>query len=115
MIVSKDGTAGVNFEHSWGDGVAVLRYFNEIFNETTKSPILHPDTKPKLSENENSVGLIEFNLDDRMKEGITEVQKFHNSIMRSLDINLLKHDDISKNVCKNTMLVLMQSCNFHFN
>lgn len=27
LIVAKDGTAGVNFEHSWGDGVAVLRYF----------------------------------------------------------------------------------------
>lgn len=27
LILSKDGVAGVNFEHSWGDGVAVLRYF----------------------------------------------------------------------------------------
>lgn len=26
LIVSKDGYAGINFEHSWGDGVAVLRY-----------------------------------------------------------------------------------------
>lgn len=27
LIVSKDGYGGINFEHSWGDGVAVLRYF----------------------------------------------------------------------------------------
>lgn len=27
LIVSKDGYSGINFEHSWGDGVAVLRYF----------------------------------------------------------------------------------------
>jgi len=27
LIVSKDGYAGINFEHSWGDGVAILRYF----------------------------------------------------------------------------------------
>lgn len=26
LIVAKDGTSGINFEHSWGDGVAVLRY-----------------------------------------------------------------------------------------
>lgn len=27
LIVAGDGLAGLNFEHSWGDGVAVLRYF----------------------------------------------------------------------------------------
>lgn len=27
IILSKDGYGGINFEHSWGDGVAVLRYF----------------------------------------------------------------------------------------
>lgn len=42
LIVCKDGTAGINFEHSWGDGVAVLRYFNEIYNETIDRPICHP-------------------------------------------------------------------------
>lgn len=42
LIVCKDGTAGVNFEHSWGDGVAVLRYFNEVYNETVNKPICHP-------------------------------------------------------------------------
>ena len=26
IIVQKDGRSTVNFEHSWGDGVAVLRY-----------------------------------------------------------------------------------------
>lgn len=31
LIISKDGKAGINFEHSWGDGVAVLRFMNEIF------------------------------------------------------------------------------------
>lgn len=28
LIVTKDGYAGLNFEHSWGDGVAILRFFN---------------------------------------------------------------------------------------
>lgn len=51
LIVCKDGTAGVNFEHSWGDGVAVLRYFNEIYNETINKPICHPvDVRDALNE-----------------------------------------------------------------
>ena len=46
MILTKDGRASVNFEHSWGDGVAVLRYFNEVWKETTTKPFVHPDTTP---------------------------------------------------------------------
>lgn len=30
LIVLPNGMAGVNFEHAWGDGVAVLRYVNEV-------------------------------------------------------------------------------------
>ena len=36
MIVSNDAWAGVTFEHAWGDGVAVLRFFNEI-NQDAKA------------------------------------------------------------------------------
>lgn len=69
LIVCKDGNAGVNFEHSWGDGmtwleflfcwiyyysrlliklklfvvgVAVLRYFNEIYKDTTTKAFCQP-------------------------------------------------------------------------
>ncbi|VDM01472.1 unnamed protein product [Schistocephalus solidus] len=43
LIVNQSGTAGINFEHSWGDGVAVLRFFNEIFKDTELKPAVHPD------------------------------------------------------------------------
>lgn len=31
LIVAKNGEAAINFEHSWGDGIAVLRFLNEIY------------------------------------------------------------------------------------
>ncbi|KAF8280743.1 putative carnitine O-palmitoyltransferase II [Trypanosoma cruzi] len=34
VIVTKDGFLGINFEHSWGDGVAVLRYTQDVFNHS---------------------------------------------------------------------------------
>ncbi|KEG09557.1 carnitine O-palmitoyltransferase II [Trypanosoma grayi] len=34
VILTKDGFLGVNFEHSWGDGVAVLRYTQDVFNHS---------------------------------------------------------------------------------
>lgn len=47
--MTQDGLAGINFEHSWGDGVAVLRFFQDIYAETTVKPFVHPDTKPANS------------------------------------------------------------------
>lgn len=49
LMVAKDGTAGVSFEHSWGDGVAVLRYFNETYNDTRTKSFVHPETVPDIS------------------------------------------------------------------
>ncbi|RHY86391.1 hypothetical protein DYB37_001281 [Aphanomyces astaci] len=34
LIVAANGKASVNFEHSWGDGVAVLRYLNEMYTDS---------------------------------------------------------------------------------
>ena len=30
LIICNDGKAAVHFEHAWGDGVAMLRFFNEV-------------------------------------------------------------------------------------
>lgn len=40
LLVAANGAASVNFEHSWGDGVAVLRYLNELYADSIKSPVL---------------------------------------------------------------------------
>jgi len=46
--VSKDGTLGINFEHAWGDGVAVLRYTVDTFNLSTaeKASTMATDSAP---------------------------------------------------------------------
>lgn len=38
LIVLPNGMAAVNFEHAWGDGVAVLRYVNEVCANTRRLP-----------------------------------------------------------------------------
>lgn len=45
-MISKDAMSAINFEHAWGDGVAVLRYFNEIFYDSRDNPSVHPTTQP---------------------------------------------------------------------
>ena len=39
LIVCANGRAAVNFEHSWGDGVCVLRYANEVFDDAAAAPL----------------------------------------------------------------------------
>ena len=46
LIFSKDGEAALNFEHSWGDGVAVMRYFNEVAKDAVEKRHVHPGSKP---------------------------------------------------------------------
>ena len=61
IIVDPDGGAAVNFEHAWGDGVAVIRFFNEVYKESMGSEVLSGD-----GDGEDSVVLneIQFELDD---------------------------------------------------
>lgn len=55
LIIQKDGIAGLNFEHSWGDGVAVLRYFTDIYKDSTMYPQVHPDTIDHINPSQHLV------------------------------------------------------------
>jgi carnitine O-palmitoyltransferase 2 len=61
LIVSSDGKAAVNFEHSWGDGVSVLRYANEICEDSFENQVskIHKDRK---GNNNIKPQLLDFNL-----------------------------------------------------
>jgi carnitine O-palmitoyltransferase 2 len=100
VIVDKDGTAGVNFEHSWGDGVAVLRYFNEVYKDTTTNPFVHPTTSSAAQGVEPTVKLLEFDFDPRVENDISYAIKAHQDVVNSIDMNFLKYENINKVECK---------------
>ncbi|XP_060803793.1 carnitine O-palmitoyltransferase 2, mitochondrial [Amyelois transitella] len=98
LIVTGDGVAGVNFEHSWGDGVAVLRFFQDIYNETTGKPYIHPDSKP--SETNVTVSKLEFNLDDKSKGFIAKALKEYKDWCDTLSIDYILYEGLTKEACK---------------
>ncbi|XP_050077227.1 carnitine O-palmitoyltransferase 2, mitochondrial isoform X2 [Anopheles maculipalpis] len=100
LIVAKDGTAGINFEHSWGDGVAVLRYFQEIFKETTTAPFAQVGLQGSDNQSKDAIVPIDFTLDDRVRGAIRAAENNHNAVIDSLDMNYMKYEGINKNVCK---------------
>ncbi|XP_074661867.1 carnitine O-palmitoyltransferase 2, mitochondrial-like isoform X2 [Tubulanus polymorphus] len=92
LLFAADGTASVNFEHSWGDGVAVLRFFNEVFKDTTSNPSVHPDSKPSSIDSSQSVRRIKFQLNDEVKSGIkTALEKFDQKV-KTLDLDYFVMD-----------------------
>lgn len=99
VIVGKDGTTGINFEHSWGDGVAVLRYFNEMYKETTSKPFVHPGSI-LVKGVEPTVKSLEFDIDERAESDVTTAIKAHQEIVNSIDMNFLKYEKINKAECK---------------
>lgn len=100
VIVDKDGTVGVNFEHSWGDGVAVLRYFNELYKDTINNPYVHPTTSTSAKNVEPTVKLLDFDFDAKAESDIATAIKSHQEIISSIDMNFLKYDKLNKAECK---------------
>ncbi|CAB3375686.1 Hypothetical predicted protein [Cloeon dipterum] len=99
LIIGKDGTAGINFEHSWGDGVAVLRYFTDMFKDSTNKPQVHPDTKSNFDA-ANHVRKLEFKLNDSIKKSIAEAKRKHAEISKSLAFDVLEMHNYGKKLCK---------------
>ncbi|XP_038068074.1 carnitine O-palmitoyltransferase 2, mitochondrial-like [Patiria miniata] len=83
VILCKNGMMGVNFEHAWGDGVAVLRFFNEVFKDNSDQPAVGPDSRPATVDASENVKSISFDLDPAVVQGIQKAKdSFHTSTSR---------------------------------
>lgn len=104
IIVSADGTSSINFEHSWGDGVAVLRFFNEIYRETKENPFLSTDdlnySRNVSDLDSTKVRHLNFTLDERMVEAVRSANTKQTEIMASLEMDFLRYPQLNKATCK---------------
>ncbi|KAM6962684.1 carnitine O-palmitoyltransferase 2, mitochondrial [Aplochiton taeniatus] len=90
IILTKDGQAAINFEHSWGDGVAVLRVQNEIFKDTTERPLVNPSTSSPALDSALSVRRLQFNLDSELENGIAKAKENFNAAVSKLTIDAME-------------------------
>ncbi|XP_066586911.1 carnitine O-palmitoyltransferase 2, mitochondrial isoform X2 [Prorops nasuta] len=100
IICTKDGYAGINFEHSWGDGVAVLRYFQDVKKDITEKPWFHPHDIENLKANNSDIHRIEFVLDTKAKGIIAEESKKYKQRTQNLAVDYLIIEGFGKNECK---------------
>ncbi|XP_041861554.1 carnitine O-palmitoyltransferase 2, mitochondrial [Melanotaenia boesemani] len=104
IIVTKDGQAAINFEHSWGDGVAVLRFQNEIFKDTTEKPLVHPGSDPAAVDSASAVRRLHFNLDAELQQGIKKAKENFNSAVSRLTIDAIQFQRGGKEQLKKSKL-----------
>ncbi|CAF96633.1 unnamed protein product, partial [Tetraodon nigroviridis] len=90
IIISGDGQAAINFEHSWGDGVAVLRFQNEVFKDTTTHPAVHPGSAPAAVDSASAVSRLHFKLDVELESGIHRAKENFESAISGLTINAME-------------------------
>ncbi len=97
IIITKNSKCGVNFEHSWGDGICVLRFCEEIFKDSLK------DNKIKSSENVdlNKLNRLEWlQIDRTIKNSISKAEKNLNILINSINHKVLISKLLDKNFLK---------------
>ncbi|XP_065216088.1 carnitine O-palmitoyltransferase 2, mitochondrial-like [Planococcus citri] len=100
LICTGNGIAGLNFEHSWGDGVAVLRYFQDIHKDTKDKPKVTEITETvSLPSESHSPRKLNFVIDDRIKREVDLAKFSYKKVCDSLDLNDVIYD-IGKSQCK---------------
>ncbi|XP_071960672.1 carnitine O-palmitoyltransferase 2, mitochondrial-like isoform X2 [Antedon mediterranea] len=100
LIIAKNGVASINFEHAWGDGVAVLRFINESFKESTENAALNPGTEPANIDSSQTVRKLEFDLDSTMKTAIKDAIDKYNTSTSKLNIGVRQFNKFGKNFMK---------------
>lgn len=100
LIVTHDGHAGINFEHSWGDGVAVLRYITDIHKDITNQPRFSRDDVDHLAQGAIEVKKLQFNTDNKVQDIINREKRRYEEWINELSIDHVIFTEFGKNKCK---------------
>ncbi|XP_048832616.1 carnitine O-palmitoyltransferase 2, mitochondrial [Brienomyrus brachyistius] len=104
IILSKDGHAAVNFEHSWGDGVAVLRFLNEVFKDTTEKPQVSPGSPPAAVDSASAVTHLQFKLDSELERAVGKAWKKYQEAVSKVTIETMEFRKGGKEALKKQKL-----------
>lgn len=100
LIMASDGTTAVNFEHSWGDGVAMLRFQNEVFKDSTENPTVTPKDLPAAVDSSKAVTKLHFQLNDVLKAGIVKAKENFDAAVKTLSVDTMQFKTGGKNTLK---------------
>ena len=97
LIVAPGGHAAVNFEHSWGDGVAVLRFFNEIYMD--KKHLL-----TSCQATMDGVDRLDVDVPTEVQVGVASALEEVKKVCSSLSVEALQYSKYGKSFLKKLQL-----------
>lgn len=104
LIITKNGSASINMEHSWGDGVAVLRFFNDVFQDSTENHHIHPHSTPAGIDPSQMVRKLEFKIDETIKDSINKARENYHKATSKLNLDILQYEKMDRDYIKNKKL-----------
>ena len=102
IIVTQSGLSALNWEHSWGDGVTLRRFWDRVYPDSIKRHFVGPDIAP-CSELINSKDFqkLSFNLTPSLEATISKARKSYQQFTNQLELRVTKVDNVTKSFFKN--------------
>ena len=105
MIVSSDGALGLHCEHSWGDGVALLRFCNDIHKDANENGRINASNYQSINPSTNdSIEKLEFQLDDKIKTEFETSKKIYDEFVSKFNVKVFQEPIFGKNLLKKVAL-----------
>ena len=105
LIVPGDANATINFEHSWGDGIAILRFLNDIYTDSTKNHHVNPDTPiSKTVDFSKQIKRLDFELNDLSKNLVEKSKENFVKNTKDLQLKVVRYDKVTKDYFKKKRL-----------
>lgn len=92
LMVTSNGRAGVQWEHAWGDGVAVLRFFNDVYKELAARPVREPTPAAASPPPE-----VQFDLSDAsVSKAIADATAYSAKVISEVDVDIYQVETVTK-------------------
>ena len=100
-----DGTLGLHCEHSWGDGVALLRFCNDIDKDANEHGKINSSNYSTIkSSAHDCIEKLEFKLDDKLKNEFEISKKNYDEFVSKFNVQIYQEGVLGKNLLKKSAL-----------
>ena len=98
IIVCQNGRAGIAWEHAWGDGVAVLNFFNEVFKEISATP-----SRAQAGPDSSTWSELSWDLSlPSVRQDIADATEYSRKVISEVDLDVYQTESMTKKHVKDS-------------
>ena len=100
-----DGTLGLHCEHSWGDGVALLRFCNDIDKDANEHGKINASNYQAIpASSHDCIERLEFQLNEKLKSEFETSKENYKNFVSKFNVNIYQEPVLGKNILKKSAL-----------